>query len=202
MSSIYKKTGMCIIVLLLLARFFLPQGLHAGEAVTYFEQGTVYLESNRLGEAVDALTKAIEQNPLNVEAYNNRALAYYEQGMYGQAKADLLRALSISPDNEVANSNLGILFLEKGRYDQALLYLERAVSHNKDFRPCHAVIYCNLAFIYAKKGMNDKAKEALRRASMITQASRQPPSFLERPFEREGEGYMLVLKVWRDEEGQ
>jgi tetratricopeptide (TPR) repeat protein len=62
------------------------------EAITFYIQGNRCLERNKLDEAVDYYTKAIEMYPNNTRAFYNRALAFERKGEISKAEEDYLQA--------------------------------------------------------------------------------------------------------------
>lgn len=56
----------------------------------YFNEGRLLNESLSYDEAIIALTKAIEKNPKNEEAYFERAIAFFEKGDFETAFSDYL----------------------------------------------------------------------------------------------------------------
>jgi tetratricopeptide (TPR) repeat protein len=56
----------------------------------YLKEGCLLSESLSYDEAIIALTKAIEHDPKNVDAYFERAIAYFETGDFSKALSDYL----------------------------------------------------------------------------------------------------------------
>lgn len=200
MNLAYLKQHLWALTITLFVVLLLPGRVNALDPTEFFRQGSIYLEQGKLGPAIVAFTEAIQQDASYVEAYNNRALAYYEQGNNDQAQADFLKALELDPDNEIANSNLGILLFEKGDYENAIAYLERAIDTTKQFKPHHAVIFRNLAFVYEKIGIEDKAEISIETALAIERNCNKNIGLTgqcsERSTGRGGIDHVLVLKVW------
>ncbi len=192
----YKRLFVFVVTLLIL----LPLRVNALDPSKLFKQGTAYLEQGKLELAVVAFTRAIKENASYVEAYNNRALAYYAQGKDDRAKADLLKALLLDPDNEIANSNLGILLFEEEDYEDAITHLERAIGNGRQLKPYHAAILRNLAFIYQRVGLQDKAEISIKTALAIEQSYNKDKVAADRYTETglgtNGPDHVLVLKVW------
>ena len=201
-ANVSKQVLVCVLLAFLCSWPVLADT--ATDSDDYFRQGTDYLQSKNLGLAIEAFSKAILQNPSFVPAYNNRALAYYEQYKYEAAKADFYHVLELDPNNEIANSNLGILYLEQGKYDLALRYLERAAAAIQEFRPYHATIFRNLAYLYAKVGMSEEAQLSLKHALAIEKGISGIKGDQKEPIRRptqdnKHKDHVVVLEVW---EGQ
>jgi tetratricopeptide (TPR) repeat protein len=61
---------------------------------------------NKIGDykkAIDCLTKAIELNPHNYNALNNRAVAFYQEGDFDSALVDAKRCFKHEGTNEFYN---------------------------------------------------------------------------------------------------
>ena len=56
--------------------------------------------------ALDDCAKALQIDPSNIMAYNNRAVIYEEKGEYEKARENYLLALDIEPNNTKIRNNL------------------------------------------------------------------------------------------------
>jgi Tfp pilus assembly protein PilF len=139
----------------------------ARDGESYFQEGTKLLKQGELDQAAAALTEAIRLVPDHEEAYNNRGLAYFEQKDYALAKQDFFMALRLSPFDKQANNNLGILFCGQEDYDRALPCFQRAIEKSGAPTSYDMIVYRNLAYVYAKKGMQEEAAEAYAKAQSI-----------------------------------
>ncbi len=73
------------------------------------KQGLSFIDSHRYEEAIKALTKALEINPRNAEAYYNRGYAWRMKGELVQALTDFKMALSLMPNNKQVKVSVDIL---------------------------------------------------------------------------------------------
>jgi len=73
------------------------------------KQGISFIDSHRYEEAIKALTKALEINPRNAEAYYNRGYAWRMKGDLVQALTDFKMALSLMPDNKQVKTSVDIV---------------------------------------------------------------------------------------------
>lgn len=64
----------------------------------WLDKGLSLLHTKRYKEAIDALSKAIEENPRDATAFSNRGVARYQRGEYSMAIADYRKAMDIDPD--------------------------------------------------------------------------------------------------------
>ena len=74
------------------------------KTLTYFMQA---LKEEDLDLKIERYTQAIEIDPDDFKAYNNRGNAYDDMGEYDQAIADYTEAIKIDPNHAMAYSNRG-----------------------------------------------------------------------------------------------
>ncbi len=73
------------------------------------KQGISFIDSHRYEEAIKTLTKALEIDPRNAEAYYNRGYAWRMKGDLVQALTDFKMALSLMPNNGQVKTSVDIL---------------------------------------------------------------------------------------------
>lgn len=71
-------------------------------------KGTVLASSQRIDEAIEALTELVNKFP-TAQSYYNRGVAYCHLGNFDMARADFDGALSIDPNYELAKKVIGKL---------------------------------------------------------------------------------------------
>jgi len=134
---------------------------HTGEEYEIKELGDVELEAWELvnkglslgnlgyaGEALECYNRAIELNPEDAVAYNNRGNAYDDKGNYKMAIRDYERAMELNPELAWAYNNRGLVYAKKGEYDLAIRDYDRAIELNPEL----AVAYNNRGIVYYSKG--------------------------------------------------
>eukprot|EP00761_Pharyngomonas_kirbyi_P009358 gb/GECH01009374.1/.p1 GENE.gb/GECH01009374.1/~~gb/GECH01009374.1/.p1 ORF type:complete len:252 (+),score=24.63 gb/GECH01009374.1/:1-756(+) len=104
--------------------------------------------------AIEDYTKAIQLNPENVAAYNNRGFAYRKVNQYDKAINDYSKALEIQPDNVKTYNNRGYSYARRGDYDLAIKDYDKVIELDSD--NIHA--FHNRGISYDKKG---KFKQAI-----------------------------------------
>ena len=111
------------------------------QARAWFSIGSLLGEGEGVDwEAVlDVYTKAIELNPTDAVAYNNRGSAKDDLGQYDAAIADYDRAIELDPTYVAAYNNRGIAKDNLGRYDAAIADYDRAI----ELDPADARTYYN-----------------------------------------------------------
>ena len=112
-------------------------------------------------EAVlDVYTKAIELNPTDAKAYNNRGVAKDSLGQYDAAIADYDRAIELNPTDAKAYYNRGNAKDELGQYDAAIADHDRAIELN----PTYDAAYNNRGNAKYELGQYDAAMADYDRA--------------------------------------
>ena len=77
------------------------------QARAWFSVGYLYGEEDNWEAAIDAYDKALELDPNDTAAYNNRGVAKRNLGQYEAALADYDKALELEPDMAAAYNNRG-----------------------------------------------------------------------------------------------
>jgi len=84
------------------------------QALAYYERGNAQLDQRDNAAAVADYTKALDLDPTNARAFNNRALAYAALGQPDQALADYAAAIRIDPTYTRAYQNRLHLLEQRG----------------------------------------------------------------------------------------
>lgn len=84
-----------------------------------FDKGIEYRMQGKFDEAIAEFNKAIEINPNDAQAYNNRGEAYFHKGNYDQAISDSNKAIELDPNSDQAYANRALAYHSKGEYDMA-----------------------------------------------------------------------------------
>jgi Flp pilus assembly protein TadD len=102
---------------------------------------------------IDIATRILEQEPKNVEAFNNRGVAYFSLNEFQQAITDYDQAIEINPKNAKAFYNRGIAYSDLGEFQQAITDYDQAIQLNPKF----AEAFYNRGNAYRKLGEYKKA---------------------------------------------
>lgn len=97
------------------------------EAVELFKEGHAAREKKQFEKAADKFRRAIELDPLYVEAYNDLAGLEMDKKNYAQAESLLRQALEKDSNSPTVLLNLGISLTYLGRYAEAIEPLRRAL---------------------------------------------------------------------------
>lgn len=113
------------------------------EAIALKEKGNDLLKQNKLSEAVDAYTAAIELDGANAVFYSNRAHVHIRMESYGFAVADCDRAIELDPRMMKAHYRRGVALMASLRHKEAqacfrevLLALPQDKLALENFRQC------------------------------------------------------------------
>lgn len=127
---------------------------------TYNNLGALYLEENRVGEAVDYLTQAIALNPSYFRALSNRAIAYTKQGNFTRALLDFNAAAALRPHDPALLLNRALTYVDMQKYEQA----QHDLSHAIGAQPNNARLYVERARVLSRMGYPADAYEDLTQA--------------------------------------
>jgi tetratricopeptide (TPR) repeat protein len=117
-------------------------------------------ECNLEGETLDyeriieACTLAIEDNPINADAWFSRAYAYTELGQLDDSIADYTQSLALDPDNQYAYGNRGYAYYLQSDFDSAIADYTRGLEIDDSL----SWILANRAYAYYDNGDLDLAR--------------------------------------------
>ena len=89
----------------------------------------VLLGGQYLPQAVKPLTKVIEADPQNAEAYRLRGTAYGAMYKTDKSYADLNQAISLNPDDYEAYYTLALVQRQQEQYAEAIKNVDLAIEH-------------------------------------------------------------------------
>lgn len=100
-----------------------------GCATTAYFQGNQRLQQGDYQGAVEALTQAIEADPLNFGALLNRGLAYENLKQLDKALQDYSRAIELVPSFGMAYHYRGHVYAKLQQYERAVEQYDQALKH-------------------------------------------------------------------------
>jgi tetratricopeptide (TPR) repeat protein len=104
-------------------------GRHAlFRSVLIYNIAQIYAGMNRLSEAIDHYTSALELDPKYSEYHNERANLLLKAGRFAEAAADYRRAISLSPPYAEVWTNLGQCHRLLGEAEEAVACYTRALE--------------------------------------------------------------------------
>jgi tetratricopeptide (TPR) repeat protein len=122
-----------------------PQGL----SEAYFRLGWLQeVGMDDDDQAIGYYDRAIELNPKDAMAFNNRGNIYFHSGDYARAIVDYTQAIELSPEDATAFYNRGIAFYRQGDYARAVTDYDRAIQLN----PAYDAAFNNRGLAYARSG--------------------------------------------------
>ena len=146
-------------------------GLVLGAAPGNFDAlhllGSVALQTRRLAEAVEWLTRAVAAEPRSVQARMARAGALLELGRDAEALEGYEGVIAIAPGSAEAHYNRGLLLHRMGRHAQALEAYGRAIAARPDLAAAHN----NLGVVLRDLGRPAQALESHDRAIALDPSS-------------------------------
>ena len=108
------------LILTILAGCAATEKINETDSDEQLNQGIALLEEGQYDRAIAYFNKAIELNPRDADAYNNRGLAYFEgKGQYNKAIVDYNKAIELNPRSAAAYNNRGLSYFNKRDYEKA-----------------------------------------------------------------------------------
>lgn len=102
-----------------------------------FERAVALMKEQNHAQAIELLSKIIEQSPGVTAPYINIAIAYRKIGEPDQAEKHLKSALELVPGHPAACNEYGLLCRASGRFDEARALYEQALARFPDYYPVH-----------------------------------------------------------------
>ncbi len=129
----------------------------------FVSRGNNFLIWDRLQEAAEDYTKALQLNPKSGEAFVNRGVARWDPTQHQQAAEDFERALKINPEDSLARVNHGVSLTAQGNHQLAIEDYERALGVN----PASATAYLDRGVSEAIQGRHRQAVRDFTRTLRI-----------------------------------
>jgi tetratricopeptide (TPR) repeat protein len=105
--------------------------LDPGDAMPYYNRGSIYSNMGLYGKALQDLDKAIELQSGYAGAYNNRGLVHEKMKHYDKALADYNEAIRLE-DSPITYYNRGNTYYELRQYNDALNDYKTAIGKLND----------------------------------------------------------------------
>lgn len=122
--------------------------------------GTLYLQENRIDDAVSQLEAATRINPDHPSAFVNLAVAFIHKGDFDAAVNECEEALFIDPKHTPAYKNLSWAYLEMGEYKRCIFVAKKLL----ELEPESGLAHNNIAVAYFYEKEYDKALAHVREA--------------------------------------
>ena len=122
--------------------------------------GTLYLQTERLDEAIKTIGRAIAIKDDNPAYHHNLGLAHRSTGSLTDAEAAFRRAVKLGPDVVDYYIALGITLQRQTRYDEAAAVFLKAAN----LQPSSFEAQTVLAMVWEEQGCTEKAEAGYRKA--------------------------------------
>ncbi len=119
------------------------------------QQALDKVKKGELQSALEDYNQAIEANPENSEAYNNRGNAYFFLNQPEEAIKNYNQAIKLNPELSRAYYNRGFAYQRQGKTELAVKDFNKTLSLNPDYLPA----YLNRAVVRSILGDNQGAIE-------------------------------------------
>ena len=124
--------------------------------------GFTYLDQKRVPEAIQTFSALVAKHPNQAGSHYGLGMALAAGGNMRQAIEEFKTTLKLRPDLEGVYYRLGQAQAELGLDDDAIASFQNEIANQDDYDTEIA-----LAHMYEKKGMHDKAAEAMERAEKL-----------------------------------
>jgi Flp pilus assembly protein TadD len=125
----------------------------------YFRAQFFILDEDFLA-AITHLNKAVELNPHDGAAFNDKALCLAELGKLDEALSNFDQGILAEPDYATIYHNKGWLLNKLGRFHEAIECFNKAL----ELEPERPVTYENLGDVYLNLGLKNNARQAYQNA--------------------------------------
>lgn len=167
---------------------------HIG-ASTFVEKGWSRISLGDYVAAEEALTRALELSPNELQATSLLGWAQMLQEKYDDALLNFQKVLIREPANALARINVGYICLKKGIFGEAIEHLSRAIRLDNDKK---ATLYAHfyLGLVYLEREMTEDAVTFFRKTLALG------PNLLEAYYElgrahwQEGD-HEEALQAWK-----
>ncbi len=142
-----------------------PRADHIG-ASTFIEKGWSLISLGDYSGAIQALTKALELSPGEIQAQSLLGWAQMLHEDYDDALATFSRVLMREPANSLARINVGYICLKKRIFGEAIEHLSKAIRLDNDRK---ATLYAHyyLGLVYQEREMYEDAATFFRKTLQL-----------------------------------
>jgi tetratricopeptide (TPR) repeat protein len=117
------------------AEYFTRQIQQSPSSRSYFERGAAQVALGDFEKAADDFSKAIQLDPQNLPAVNDRGTTYRRLGKLKDAKADFDTVIARGVRHPGVYTNRGLVWLDMGNVQQAMVDLHAALELDPKFAP-------------------------------------------------------------------
>src|SRR5437016_13632697 len=129
-----------------------------------FQAAYILQSAGELERAADAYERSLKLAPSG-DAQTFHGCTFRSLGRYDDALEECKRAIAVDPSFGNPYNDIGAYLIELNRLDEAIPWLEKAIAAPRYC--CYFYAHTNLARVYLKKGMMEKARKALHQALRV-----------------------------------
>jgi tetratricopeptide (TPR) repeat protein len=130
----------------------------------------VYLDRKNYSKTLEEAGLALERDPLDAHAWNERGVALYFSHRYPEAQAAFAKATELQPTDALFWSNLAGVLRDEGKFPEAeRILLDKALRLDVTL----GAAYLNLGILYLRADRPDMAAAPLKRAAELLPPGRQ-----------------------------
>jgi tetratricopeptide (TPR) repeat protein len=130
------------------------------QELSHEQRADIYMARKMYREAVDAYSKAIDEQPGSARLHNKLGISFHHQMMFGQARRYYERASELDQKYAQAINNLGAVYYAEGRFKKAQKAYQKALK----LTPSSASVHSNLGTAFFARNKFAKASEAYLKA--------------------------------------
>jgi tetratricopeptide (TPR) repeat protein len=130
-------------------------GLQA--SIGFSQLGFVYYDVARYEDALEALNKALEIDPANLDAIQYTGMIYLDEGDQERAESCFQKILTLNPSHTQARYYMGYIYFSRKEFEKALPLFESVVRQEPD----HLKAHYQLAQTYFRLNDPEKGRQAL-----------------------------------------
>jgi tetratricopeptide (TPR) repeat protein len=138
-------------------------GTEPQNAAAWHLLGLARQKLGQLEPAIEALTKAANQDRRVSRYQHDLANALLDDGKIDRAISSFRRALRIDETLAEAHNDLGAAYFQKGWHGEAEQCFRKAIEH----KPEHGIAYANLGAALRKQGRLSESRRAYQRALLL-----------------------------------
>jgi tetratricopeptide (TPR) repeat protein len=158
---------------------------------TAFDLKIVAFDYILLGDSVDAdkwLTRVVEWNPKDADAWYNLGRTKYTENRFAEAIHAFEECLKLDPKNEKAEDNLGLSYYGLGHTEEALTAYKTAIEWQSGAAEKDAEPFIDLGTLYLEQ---NRPKDALPYLQQATQVAPQDP----KGHEKLGKAFLVLEEL-------
>lgn len=156
-----------------------------------------YVLLNDYPDAAHWLTRALDADPRNAEAWYSLGRVHMEQGDFIEAERNFHRALTLTPSDPRALDNLGLSLEAQNRSDEALAAYREAIAAQSRLRHPSEQPLLNLGTLLNSRSQSPEAIELLKAAVAYAPSNPRCHEELARSYAATGQDTLAIAEMQR-----